>query len=85
MKLGELYSFSLDEFSWSFSTKVFNEAIRASQHHMYHVLFLQIFPTGFLWSFDEAWACWVSAQGGVLGNWAHGQESWHIWAPHRGL
>lgn len=40
MKLGGLYSFSLDEFSWSFSAKVFNEAIRAAQQNVFHVLFL---------------------------------------------
>jgi hypothetical protein len=40
--------FFLGEFFWSFSHKVFNETTKCKCNLCHHVLFLHIFPTGFL-------------------------------------
>jgi hypothetical protein len=42
-----LYSFSLGEFSWSFSHEVFNEATKCKCNLYHHARFLHIFPIGF--------------------------------------
>jgi hypothetical protein len=63
-----LYSFSLGEFSRSFSHEVFNEATKCKCNLYHHALFLHIFPTGFFGVLTRHVLVAVFAQRGVLSN-----------------
>jgi hypothetical protein len=60
--------FFLSEIFWSFSHKVFNEATKCKCNLRHHVLFLHIFPTGFLRALKRHVLVVLFAQGIVLSN-----------------
>jgi hypothetical protein len=63
-----LYSFSLVSFPEASHTRFFNEATKCKCNLGRHVLFLHIFPTGFLGVLTRHVLVVVFAQGGVLSN-----------------
>jgi hypothetical protein len=75
-----------DKFSCSFLSRFL---MRQSVRHtcVCYVLFLQFFPTGFLWSFNEAWTSRGECpRGSVKKLWAWPMKAWPkytYWAHHR--